>query len=179
MSVFKIKVHGQPSAQPGPEGEAQAEAPIVAAEPSTGEQVPSPTMEDGQAVLDEKKPEKMVKIDGPIGRIFTDALNRLLATEGYITMLPVEEFENTPVVEDALEMTEVYCWTGNTLNTTDVTELMNNVTRHQDRQFVVAVESVQKVTPLMGLLDSMVKLPNVQVCYSREAALAAVRKVLG
>ena len=34
------------------------------------------------------KKDVMLKIDGPVGRLFTDALNKALATESYMTMLP-------------------------------------------------------------------------------------------
>ena len=50
--------------------------------------VPSNNDQDKEPSLEEKEdPKLMVKIDGPVGRLFTEALNKMLATEGYIAMV--------------------------------------------------------------------------------------------
>lgn len=120
-----------------------------------------------------EKPDVMVKIDGPVGRVFTDALNKLLVQESYLTMSPAL-FENKEAQSENEEVNlQVYCWKGEELNVEDVTAITNDVTKHQNRDFVIAVESA-RVTPVMALLGDLEKLPNVKLCYSQEKALSIV-----
>ena len=118
-----------------------------------------------------EKPDVMVKIDGPVSRVFTDALNKLLVQESYMTMAPVL-FEAKENKEEDIEI-QVYCWKGDELNTEDVTQITNDVTKHTNRDFVIAVES-SRVTPSMALLSYLEKMPNVHLCFSQEKALELV-----
>lgn len=119
--------------------------------------------------------DTMIKIDGPVGRIFTDALNKVLAQESYVTMLPAildDQLVDDPITS-ADPSLQVYCWTGDALGTQDVVKITNDIAKHQDREYVIAVESA-KPTAALGILSSLDKLKNVKVCFSREAAMSAV-----
>ena len=123
-----------------------------------------------------EKPDLMVKIDGPVGRVFTDALNKLLVQESYMMMSP-SLFEDKDKTEDLDEDKEVglqvYCWKGEELNIEDVTAITSDIAKHQNRDFVIAIESA-RITPVMALLGDLEKLPNVRLCYSQEKALSIV-----
>lgn len=175
MSVFKIQQRGivmqdDKGSQMELEGEndlsREASGKIrEASEADVSKPVESAT---GEPV---EKPDVMVKIDGPVSRVFTDALNKLLVQESYMTMNPVL-FEKDKENDEDVEI-QVYCWNGDDLNTEAVTQITNDVTRHSNRDFVIAVEST-RVSPSMALLGYLEKLPNVHLCFSQEKALALV-----
>lgn len=125
----------------------------------------------------------LIKIDGPVGRVFTDALNRVLANESYMTMLPVEaegEGEAAPTQGGSHPhgIVQVYCWTADELLLDDVVAITNDVSKHTERDYVIAVETAGKVTREMALLEPLAKMKNVKVCFSQEAALSLVRSKL-
>lgn len=131
------------------------------------------------------KADIMIKVDGPVGRIFTDALNKVLVNESYMTMMPHLTKKEAPVVDPESGMTgdnrqdedylQVYAWDVENLNMEDVVHITNEVTRHTDRTFVIAVESTGKVTNAMSLLDGLGKCKNVTMCYSQVKAAEAVK----
>ena len=128
--------------------------------------------------LDNKdKGELMVKIDGPVGRIFTDALNKMLVQESYMTMSPAlfesKDQEDHQNDEDEAEL-QIYCWKGDELNMKDVTMITDDIAKNTNRDFIIAIESV-KVTPAMSMLGDLLKLKNVQICFSQERALELVK----
>ena len=143
---------------------------------ASGVVTPASSVEGSTEAGEATKPEMMVKIDGPVGRVFTDALNKLLVQESYMTTDPL--FLEVPGKEDDEDVSlQVYCWKGDELNTEDVTQITNEVSRHTTRDFVISVEAA-RVSPAMGLLSYLEKLPNVKLCLSQEKALAIVSERL-
>ncbi len=129
--------------------------------------------------LPEWSKDVLVKIDGPVGRVFTNALNQVLANESYMTMMPVEEIEATNGVSGApRSIVQVYCWTADALLLEDVTAITNDIAKHTERDYVIAVETVGKVTREMALLEPLAKMKNVKICFSQEAAVSLVRSKL-
>ena len=140
---------------------------------------PKVSSTEDQALETKMDPKMMVKVDGPVGRLFTDALNKMLATEGYITMLPnieADQFDQESQEEELPKnLVQVYCWRTDAINTSDLVELTNNITRHTDRQFVIAMESTGRVSNGIGVLEDLQKMPNVKLCYSMESAVRHVQ----
>lgn len=190
MSVFIIR-------QPGvaPATLEKVEQPKVESSVVTPSELPKP---DDGVVAGQEEPEKvepivsksgkadvMIKVDGPVGRIFTDALNKVLVNESYMTMMPHLRKKEAPVVDPESGMTgdnrqdedylQVYAWDVENLNMEDVVHITNEVTRHTERTFVIAVESTGKVTNAMSLLDGLSKCKNVTMCYSQVKAAEAVK----
>lgn len=137
---------------------------------------PAVTPEEGKT-SEGKKADVMVKIDGPVGRIFTDALNKLLVKESYMTAMPLQPLAKDTSNREPVEMepaVQVYAWHADELNLSDVVEITNDISKHTERDYVIAVESSGKVTREMGLLDQLGKMKNVKICFSQERALAAL-----
>ena len=172
MTIFKMQLPPSPGTVPNgvapPENNEK--------NPEVGEevQVPQQTEHENPSAA---PGEKMVKIDGPVGRVFTDALNQLLVEEGYMTMLPLLEARSEPEPKKD-PLLQVYCWTGNSINTEDVKALLNEVSVHPNRDYVVAVENIERVTSAISSLDMLSRLENVKVCYSRDRAVEHVWKKL-
>lgn len=140
--------------------------------------VPSKGDENKEPSLEEKEdPKLMVKIDGPVGRLFTEALNKMLATEGYIAMV-----EPDTIIEKKEEQEEpslqIYALKGDEINTSDVVEITNEISKHEDKDYIVAVESISQVTRIHGYLEELGKLKNVRLCWSQKSALNAVKEHL-
>ena len=124
-------------------------------------------------VVGEKK-SVTVKVDGPVGKVFTEALNQLLATESYMmNMLPPDQSGATPGRSNLLQ---VYCWEGDMIDLKDVTEILNEVTRHTDQEFVIAIENIKNVTSSLAYLDKLSALDNVKVFYKREKSLNYIKE---
>lgn len=119
-------------------------------------------------------PKLMVKVDGPVGRLFTDALNKMLATEGYVAMIEPdsvvkkEESDNTPSLQ-------IYALKGDEIGMSDVVEITNEISKHSEQDYIVAVESVSQVTRAHGYLEELGKLGNVKLCWSQNSALNAIK----
>lgn len=127
--------------------------------------------------------QKLVKIDGPVSQIFTDALNKLLVQESYMSALsgnipkasPVEQEDSDEVEPDVL----VLCWRADALNAKDLVHLSNLVTRETERNFIIAVESVNgKCSSAAGLLPEFEKFPNVKVAYSLRSGAQALLSMM-
>jgi hypothetical protein len=184
MSVFMIKQSGIKNSQT--EGEKSAKPIEDAVETAKPEPIqdslPQKTAVKQEATEDEKpkKEDVLIKIDGPVSQIFTDALNRVLAVENYMAMMPLllkakEDKKADEVVEDATPILQVYAWDSNSLNLSDVVDITNEVTRHTDRTYVIAVEAAGLATKAMGYLDQLSSLKNVTICYSQSRAVEVVR----
>lgn len=174
MTIFKMQLPPSPGTVPN------GAAPPENNEKNTevGEELQAPQQTEHESpAADAVQGEKMVKIDGPVGRVFTDALNQLLVEEGYMTMLPL--LETRPEPEPKKDpLLQVYCWTGNSINTEDVKSLLNEIAVHPNRDYVVAVENIERVTPALSSLDMLSRLDNVKICYSRSRAVEHVWKKL-
>lgn len=125
-----------------------------------------------QEVSEATGEELMIKVDGPVGRVFTDALNKVLANESYMATSPLL-FESGEKEEGVA--LQVYAWQADQINTEDVVEITNDISRHDNRDYVIAIEG-RFVTPAIALLDNLSSLKNVKVVYSQEKAIDEVLK---
>lgn len=196
MSVFKIQQHSiqpivdkQASMEEAAsiEGEASPEVETEVVTTSVEKSGVDVSKVEGATVAAETEeakvsqdPKMMVKIDGPIGRVYTEALNKMLALEGFAAMVP-HDFNVDKSVEDAVDegdvvpVMQLYCWSGNEINTQDIVQITNDIVRSRHTDYVIAVEMAGVVRREMMLLDQLGRLPNVKICYSRSAALDVMR----
>lgn len=182
MSIFKIKQRGLQTSQAKTEDKTVSEElgskavevsqeSKEALEPSSKSASSTDAAQiDTNAPGEAEKAEVMVRVDGPISRVFTDALNKILAVEGMETMLSDEENE-----DDDDDFIQVYCWKESQLNTEDVVKITNDISKHTERSYVIAVESTGRPTSAMGHIEALGRLGNVKVCYSLEKAVAFVK----
>lgn len=129
-----------------------------------------------QPVIPEEKAGVLIKIDGPVGRVFTDALNTVLANESYMTMVPESETESEG--SEGRITTQVYCWKADELLLEDVVAITNDISRHTERDYVIVAETSGKVSRELGLMEDIAKLKNVKLCFSQEAAIDVVLRKL-
>lgn len=193
MSVFKIQIHRQPekpaeqkeddSIQQTENAEKMSDQPTTVQSEEQAEQkigqalsISDPSVKE-EAETPKTEKDKTVRIDGPISRIFTHALNQLLATESYM-MTMVEDPAKEKAVSEEFPEIQVYCWSGNELNSDDIVKLFNEVTSHVDKQFIVAVESNQGLNNAVKMLEMIDSLPNLTICYTQKQAMNAVRSKL-
>lgn len=185
MSVFKIQQISKEAPKPvitpaGSDVDAE-KGKETTLEPGTGptdtpatEPITHVDVESGASATIKK--DVMLKIDGPVGRLFTEALNKALATESYMTMLPAmgDQPEAHDPVTDLEPDLQVYCWTGDSLEASDVIEITNDIAKHQNREYVVSVEAIRQTPRAMAALQAL-RSDRVKLCYSRESAVAEVK----
>lgn len=171
MSVFMLRQAGEVNTVKPEEGKGPVDKDRM--------DMPAPVPGDtGQElVMTKGEKEIKVKVDGPVGRVFTDALNKALALESYMTMIPDNLYDEDEKDEDGEEDVDlqVYAWDADTLNMSDAVEITNEIVKKTDRQFIIAMEAHDaRLSSVVGLLDRYRKMPNVRICYTRSGAVDAV-----
>ena len=155
--------------------EAKSEPEVVSIVPSSTSENTSSGEGGEQTQEDKEKKIVQVSINGPVGQAFTEALNKLLVTESYMTMMPALKEERGGSIAGNSSL-QVYCWDGDDIDLQDLTQLTNTITKHNDQQFVIAVENIRTVRKIHTLIDQLPVYGNVTVCYSREKALRVVQE---
>lgn len=170
MEVFKIEQKSVP--------DANQEAKVAQVEATSA---PVPDTKPAAQSEPEKKDELLVAVDGPVGRIYTNALNKLLAMEGYTTMIPkqwrvggrsTETREDLEIhdVEDPSMAVKVWCWDTDSLNMDDVIKISNEIYRHPNRDYVIALEKSDRVTPEVAMLDEVCRVTGKSLVFGLNKA---------
>lgn len=197
MAIFQIqKIEGKPSVQKIDEevtqkenGAAHEEEELQAAKEVVGDkaiegETPKGEETDGNKevfTLGENNTEKaaVVKVDGPLGRVFTQALNKMLAVEGMAAIPLTNEAFELMRKNKEVEVINVKAIDTAFVNTEDAVEITDDIVKHPNENFVLAMESrSSKVTNCAGLLSGLDKLKNTQVQYRVESAAARVVELL-
>lgn len=133
---------------------------------------------DGTAA---KNNELMVKIEGPVGRVFTDALNKMLAIEGFAAMImPPDPSKTKDQDDDRHSEVSVYVSNISRLNTEEIVQISNLITRSNSENFLIAIEgldstaSAEKLRTL-GILEQVAESSNAKIFYSVGGALEDLR----
>ena len=150
-----------------------------ASDPQSGEE-PSVASQSTQEVRDEAKgkeagkerPELVVKVEGPVGQVFTDALNKVLAKESIMmTDLPAitaQDPETKPV--------SIHVYDAGELKLGDVEEVHQVVADDENVEHVVVLESAINGSKAAALMNAMAgAYKNVTVCLSTESAISHLR----
>ncbi len=140
----------------------------------------------GEAFSVETKQEEdaglVVTIDGPLGRVFTEALNKMLAVESMM-MMPLTKEALVAIKKESpkTQVVKVNAFDEDMLKVADVVEVSNEITKSQEDQFVVAVESrraVRTVNSKTQLLTNLGDHQNVQVSYRMDVAVKQVLRMV-
>lgn len=133
-----------------------------------------------EAIEDKKV---LINVDGPVGRVFTDVLNKVLATEGYAAM-PIEALAGKDVVKQ-LEATYpgykiINVHAINEESGKEVSGIINEVGGLKDNEEVVVItESFNQLSNKMktgvGILISLEKSNNIHVCMSQHSLEYTIR----
>lgn len=124
-----------------------------------------------------------VKIDGPVGKVFTDALNQMLAIEGFAAMIsPDEVVKKASEAHDHADISiGVYSGSVDLLNTEEIVKISNEITRHSNQEYIIAIEGVRgghletsKIRAL-GILEELTKSSGAKLFYSHDLAISHLR----
>ena len=125
----------------------------------------------------------VVTIDGPLGRVFTEALNKMLATESIMAMpMDLQALQVLKKDQPKLRVVNVNVLDETTVKPSDVVNISNDITLHAEDQFVVAVESklqIRNPSKVTQLVDGLSTHRNTQVCYRVSAAVRQVIRLVG
>lgn len=152
---------------------------------SFGVDVGSVTNPTGQApenkdAVEPQGENPTVILDGPLSRIYTQALNLVLANEDTSTMLSIIEAEgrNRPDFQEnnAQRATYVYADSADALNTEGCVAIVDFISKHKDKgNIVLSLESLGSPSRHMSLVEQTAKENGVKIHYSRGRALEAIR----
>lgn len=130
----------------------------------------------------------IVNVDGPVGRVFTDVLNKVLATENYAAM-PLEVFTDGDVTEElnksypGYKIINVHGVGDDGTVSKDIGGIISEVGKLKDNEEVIMVaESFTQQPPLiqsgLGILISLEKSNNIHVCMSTSSLERVIRSWL-
>ena len=186
---------GAPNVANSGEQTAKVDDELQAARKLDGEEKAAPT--EGEKVPKERE-ARLISIDGPVGRIYSAALQEVFANEGMAAMLhdmtEAEEgvgVDGEPVVhnldgsrdDDGVHQsaagvihTKVYSYTADTLNLKDVVQISNEISRNQGRDYIIAIEGVTygNISKATEMLCDMEKAGQLKLCLSRGSAMSAI-----
>lgn len=194
MQIFKLepvavtssgKTEGKPESQVSPsDTEELKQAQQVAGEaPEKAEVDGQPVVKQAdQFTLGELKTEQApmaVRVEGPLGKVFTETLNKMLALEG-IAALPIGEAELEKIREQQGKVVNVEVLPGEELGMSDVVSVMNKSTGHPGEPYVIALEAIRegKVPDAVEYLYGLEKLGQVKVHHRVGLAVDAVVEVV-
>lgn len=143
--------------------------------------------EDGKTFsLKPGEKEVVVKVDGPLGRVFTEALNKMLATENLVVMPLTEDDLRLRQEEDSSFNDEilinVIAYDANELQSSDVVDVTNEIVKRPDTQYVIAMETIQhrgRVSNAVGLVESLCQgNKKIKSCYHLNTAVNLIMERL-
>lgn len=131
--------------------------------------------------------QKFIQVEGPVGKVFTDALNVALANESMIGMI-----RSDAVVREASEEEEatadvgsrIYATNVDKINLDEVIRITEFITKSNNRFSIIAIEcaDADEVTGNTArhikLVEDLAKTTNTRVVYSRSAAIREVSGAL-
>jgi hypothetical protein len=135
---------------------------------------------DGTPINPEKKEEPMVVLDGPLGRIYTQALNLAYANEDTGTMAAI--IHATGKKRDDAENqrgTYVYALNMDDLDAKQLMAATDWIVSHkkvQDTEMIIALENHGNISPRADIVEQMARAHGAKVVYSRKSAMEAIDK---
>jgi len=194
MQIFKLepvavtssgKTEGKPALEVSPSDteELKQAQQVVGEAPEAVEGEGEPVVKQAeQFSLGEMKTEHTpvaVRVEGPLGKVFTETLNRMLALEG-IAALPIGEEELDKIREQQGKVVNVEILSGEGLSMPDVVSVMNKTTGHPGEPYVIALEAIWegKIPDAVGYLYGLEKLGQVKVHHRVGLAVEAVVEVV-
>ena len=220
MTIFQIQI---PKAVPSKTEVAPSQAATPDGAPDVANSGEQPVKVDDELQAarsldkEDKQPEdttpapkereaRLISIDGPVGRIYSAALQEVFANEGMAAMLhdfsKAEEgvgSDGEPVVrnldgskdddgEDSVihqsvagvKHTKLYSYTADTINIDDVVKISNEICKNRGRDYIIAIEGVTygNINSAMDVLCDMEKAGQIKLCLSRGSAISAVMSSL-
>lgn len=154
---------------------------------------------EGTTPAPKEREARLISIDGPVGRIYSAALQEVFANEGMAAMLHDSsdaeggvDIHGEPVGEDVdgdnvitqsvagVKHTKLYSYTADTINIDDVVKISNEICKNRGRDYIIAIEGVTygNINSAMDVLCDMEKAGQIKLCLSRGSAISAVMSSL-
>jgi hypothetical protein len=134
---------------------------------------------DGTPVDKNQQEEPSVVIDGPLGRIYTQALNLAYANEDTGTMsLIIAENRQRQSDKQPTGGTYVLAMDMDDLNTQSLVSASNwaaQAKKDGADSLIISLESHGTISRHAGLVEEMARAHGAKVVYSRESAMAAIK----
>lgn len=127
--------------------------------------------------------EKTVVMDGPLSKIYTQALNLVYAHEAASAsgQTDIKVLFNEQTEEESVKDLYVYCCDGSELDSEDVIEGTNKLRLALDGRYkntLVVMESHAAIKPIAGLFEQYAATSGIRVIFQRENALEAIHQLL-
>lgn len=193
MEIFKIRqtnpVGTNTNTPPKVESETPPNSAVENAVPTVNEGgAPAPKTPPVETPTEEgKEKTAIVAVSGPIGNLYTEALNRTLAltTESYMFQgmhetLPTVNDTHDAIVpgEEALpegSVLEVLAFQGDKLSYDDVVRVSNLIRHQEQRDFVIVMEGISQMRKEACYMADLGMYQHVKVAYTREKAMELIR----
>lgn len=182
MNIFQVSGNNEQKPQTAPEVPVNGKdkpAEQAAKQPSDNTNI-NP---NGTQVNHTEKQEPTVVLDGPLGRIYTQALNLAYANEDTGTMAMI--IDATQREKDAQGETGgvyVYAADADHLDTKELVKMqgwMEQNKKSSNQNMVISLETHgNRVSPKSGLLEEIAKAYGATVHYSRKSAMGAIHTKL-
>ena len=129
---------------------------------------PVESTEPGFTLDASQKDKVIVKIDGPLSQVFTEALNKVLAFENMV-LLPVlaEEYDamkDDPSFNDTTSI-HVQAYDAHDLTTGDVVDITNEITKTTEDSHIIAMESARGMSTATGSAEAVYRSLKVASYY--------------
>lgn len=151
--------------------------------PSEKEDVKDAVAKESEAQKQEPsgKPDLVIKVEGPVGRVFTEALNKVLAKEGMAGMMLQGVENSTDDSEDddgrvgqndqpAASPIEVHTVDAQLADLGDVVRINDAISQSTQNEHVIAIEHAHNQSKAIHMLDQLGSRKNVRICLSIDEA---------
>lgn len=143
------------------------------------------TSEPGFTLDAGEKDKVIVKVDGPLSQVFTEALNKVLAFENMV-LLPIlaaeyEAMQDDPTFND-LTSIHVQAYDAHDLTTGDVVDITNEITKTTEDSHIIAMESARGMSNASACAENMYRSLKANSYYRFSTAanqIAAIARSRG
>jgi len=165
-------------------GAREAESPEPVSAEATAKPVDAANPDESTTMSAHAGKDIVVKIDGPVGKVFTDALNQMLAIEGFAAMINADELVKHAEHDESDHadiQIGVYSGSVDLLNTEEIVKISNEIIRHTNQDYIIAIEGVYGRTLTtesirrLALLEDLAKNGGTRVFYTTDLALDHLR----
>lgn len=187
VSIFRIQQGGESQTPVETSGQTDPETAELTQpkdkESSTQEDVKDAVAKESEGKKQElsDKPDLVIKVEGPVGRVFTEALNKVLAKEGVAGMM-LQGVENSTddsaYVDEGVGQNdqsvappiEVHTVDAQLVDLGEVVRINDAISQSTQSEHVIAIEHAHNQSKAIHMLDQLGSRKNVRVCLSIDEA---------
>lgn len=153
---------------------------------TSGTQTEGLVQGEGSFTLGGNSTEKktVLKVDGPLSRVFTDSLNKILAVENMsMVAMSLTAYESmlkdqAEAGEEVPEVIHVQAYDANDLTNGNVVDISDAIVKTPDEEHVVVTESARGISGSTDALHRLCKSTATRDCVKIETAAGIVAGML-